>query len=147
MNNASEEKFKILRILRDKRSPGRYTLSLNNKVKTEEKNEEVFYLGNHKLLYIEALLLQTPRHQVPQQVVLAKPAEGQVVAGLSLGQGVGQGLMLGPHQTNLQSVLGAVGPCLPLSTLQELVGCPCSPTLLGSTVKTRENSVRRIYYD
>lgn len=71
MNNASEEKFKILRILRDKRSPGRYTLSLNNKVKTEEKNEEVFYLGNHKLLYIEALLLQTPRHQVPQQAVLA----------------------------------------------------------------------------
>ena len=96
------------------------------------------YLGNHKLLYIEALLLQTPRHQVPQQVVQAKPEEGQVVAGPSLQQGLGQELPQGLHQASLQSVLGVVGPCLPLSTLQELVGCPCSPTLLGSTVNTRE---------
>ena len=98
----------------------------------------MYYLGNHKLLYIEALLLQTLRRQVPQQVVLTKLAEGQVVVGLILQQGLGQELQQGAYQASLQSALGVVGPCLPLSTLQELEGRPYSPTLLGSTAKTRE---------
>lgn len=64
------------------------------------------------------------------------PAEEQVVAGLSLQ--LGQEQQQEPHQESLQSVLGVVGPCLPLSTLQELVGRLCFPTLLDNTMKARE---------
>lgn len=62
------------------------------------KNEEVYYLENHKLLYIEYRLLQIPRHQVPRRVEPTKPVEGRVLAAR------------GHHQIYLQSVLGVVEP-------------------------------------